>query len=157
MNPRNLFVAVPVALLILGSGAASAGKTINEAGALVCVNVKWDEKELEKGHKLVDYAGPCADIPDDPAAEKYTEDCTGKYEYMPDASWKGSGSCTLNFKSGGHVTATWEEGSNLKEPTYKYTGGTGKYEGVSGGGTYINDSLTDTLTGGRYKGKMVLP
>ena len=30
---------------------------------------------------------------------------------------------------------SWEEGSHLKEYIYKNTGGTGKYEGASGGGT----------------------
>jgi hypothetical protein len=37
------------------------------------------------------------------------------------------------------------------------TGGTGKYEGVKGGSTYVYDNLTDTLSGGRFKGKMDLP
>ena len=158
MLPGKLFVAVPLALIVLGSGGANAGKAVDEAGVIVCINDKWDEKELEKGHKLVDYAGRCVDVPDDPALEKYTEDCVGKYEYMPDESWKGSGSCTLNFKSkSDHVTSTWEEGSQLKEYTYKNTGGTGKYQGASGGGTYFYDNLTDTLSGGRFKGKMELP
>ena len=66
----KLFVAVPAALFILGSGAAIAGKTEEEVGVLACVNDKWDEKELEKGHKLVDYAGRCVRVPDDPAEPK---------------------------------------------------------------------------------------
>jgi hypothetical protein len=37
------------------------------------------------------------------------------------------------------------------------TGGTGKYEGTSGGGTYFYENLTDTLAGGTYKGKFELP
>ena len=45
----------------------------------------------------------------------------------------------------------------LKEYTFKFTGGTGKYEGASGGGTYFYESLTDTLAGGTYNGKLVLP
>ena len=45
----------------------------------------------------------------------------------------------------------WEEGSHLKEYTYKNTGGTGKYAGASGGGTYTLEELTDTLMGGRAK------
>jgi hypothetical protein len=148
-----------VLLTVLGSGTALAGTVVEQAGVLVCVNDKWDEKEVEKGHKLVDYAGRCVAIPDDAAAQKHTEDCVGKYEYMPDESWKGSGSCSYNFKdkSGDHLTDTWEEGSQLKEYTYKYTGGTGKYQGVTGGGTYMYDQLTDTLSGGRFKGKMELP
>jgi hypothetical protein len=45
---------------------ASAGETINDAGAIACINDKWDEKEVEKGHKLVDFAGRCVHIPDAP-------------------------------------------------------------------------------------------
>ena len=37
-------------------------------------------------------------IPDDVAAPKSTGDCAGKYEYMPDGSWKGSGTCTYAIK-----------------------------------------------------------
>jgi len=88
-------------LLVLGTGTvAKAEQTIDEAGVIVCINDKWDEKEVEKGHKLVDYAGRCVDVPDDSTQEKYTEDCTGKYEYMPDGSWTGSGSCKITFKGG---------------------------------------------------------
>ena len=68
VNAKQILVAVPAALLILGDGAAKAGQTINEAGALACVNDKWDVKEPEKGHKLVEYAGRCVSIPDDPTA-----------------------------------------------------------------------------------------
>ena len=52
---------------------------------------------------------------------------------------------------------SWEEGSALKDYTYKITGGTGKYKGASGGGTYIYENLTDTLSGGSYKGTIELP
>ena len=79
----------------------------NEAGALACVNDKWDVKEPEKGHKLVDYAGRCVSVPDDPAEPKYTMECVGKYEYMPDGSWKGAGTCTDTFKSGDKKIESW--------------------------------------------------
>ena len=39
---KQLFGAVPVALLVLGNGAAKAGQIINEAGTFACVNDKWD-------------------------------------------------------------------------------------------------------------------
>jgi len=52
---------------------------------------------------------------------------------------------------------TWEEGSHLKEYTYKNTGGPGKYQNASGGGTYTLEELTDTLLGGKYKGTIELP
>ena len=52
---------------------------------------------------------------------------------------------------------TWEEGSHLKEYTYKVTGGSGKYQGATGGGTYFYENLTDTLSGGTYKETIQLP
>ncbi len=140
------------------SGPANAGQTIKKEGAIACVIDKWDEKEPEKGHKLVDYAGRCINVPNDPAALPLaSEDCTGNYEYMPDGSWKGSGTCNLTFKGGDKLSETWEEGSHLKEYIFKITAGTGKYEGAKGGGTYFYESLTDTLAGGTYKGQIVLP
>jgi hypothetical protein len=148
---------VCAALLILGSGTADAGQTINEAGALACVTDKWGEKEVEKGHKLVDADVRCVDIPNDPSALKYSQECKGKYEYMPDASWKAAGTCTDTYKSGDTKFEAWEEGSALKEYTYKITGGPGKYQDASGGGTYFYENLTDTLSGGTYKGQIVLP
>src|SRR5262245_26430851 len=91
MSPKQLFITVPAALFVFSSGPANAGQTINDVGAIACVNDKWDEKEVEKGHKFVDYAGRCVNIPDDSAAPKYTEECVGKYEYMPDESWRPAG------------------------------------------------------------------
>jgi hypothetical protein len=55
------------------------------------------------------------------------------------------------------VSESWEEGSHLKEYPYKITGGTGKFQGASGGGTYLYENLTDTLSSGTYKGTMQLP
>ena len=74
----------------------------------------------------------------------------------PDGSWKGTGTCTDNYPEG-KISLSWEEGSDLKEYTYTKTSGTGKYQGVKGGGTYMYQNLTDTLSGGRYKGTLQLP
>jgi hypothetical protein len=111
---------------------------------------------VEKGHKLVDAAMRCVLVPDDDAEPTISQDCVGNYEYMPDESWKGSGTCTDNYPDG-KISLTWEEGSALKEYTYTKTGGTGKYQGVKGGGTYMYKSLSDTLSGGKYKGTIILP
>jgi len=154
---KHMLLTVPAALLILGNGEVSAGQTINEAATMACVNDKWDEKEVDKGHKLVDFAGRCINVPNDLAAPKSAGRCVGKYEYMPAESWKGSGTCTYTFKGGDTLSDSWEEGSHLKEYTYKYTGGTGKYAGASGGGTYMYENITDTLSGGTFKGQLVLP
>jgi hypothetical protein len=149
-------VCIPAALL-LGNGIAKAGQTVEEAGTMVCINDTWDEKEPEKGHKLIDNKARCVYVPDDPAMANYSDECVGKYEYMPDESWKGSGTCT-ETKDGDKRVATWEEGSHLKEYTYKFVSGTGKYEGLKGGGTYMYKELANTpFAGGRYKGKVELP
>ena len=153
MTLKHLFIALPATLIVLAGGVVHAGQTINESGSMALVIDKWDELEPDKGHKLVDYAGRCVGIPDDPTAPKVTCDCIGKYEYIPDGSWKGSGTCTVTFKGGDTLQETWEEGSH----PYKYTGGTGKYEGASGEGTYTSENLTDTLQWGRYKGTIQLP
>ncbi len=63
----------------------------------------------------------------------WSEDCVGKYEFMPDGSWKASGTCTASFKGdkeGDQLSFTWEEGSHLKESLQKVTGGEGKYAGA---------------------------
>ena len=109
MTPKQLLAALPSALLVLCSSSANAGKTVEEAGALVCVTDKWDEKELEKGHKQADAAMRCVAVPDDPTLDKYAQDCVGKYEYMPDGSWKSAGSCTNSYKSGDKSYETWAE------------------------------------------------
>ena len=154
---KELLAAAPAILLALGIPAASAGETISEAGTMVCVTDKWDEKEVAKGHKLVDAVQRCVLMPDDTTAPKVTEECKGNYEYMPDGTWKGTGTCTDTYVGGNTMIDTWEEGSHLKEYTYKKAGGTGKYQGASGSGTYMYENFTDTLSGGRYKGTLQLP
>jgi hypothetical protein len=64
-----------------------------------------------------------------------------KYGYMPDKSWKATGTCTNTYKGGDKRYEIWEEGSHLKEYTFKTTGETGKYEGASGEGTKRYDCL----------------
>jgi hypothetical protein len=155
MTSKQFLIAA--ALLVVSQGSAIADQSFEESGVLVCVTDKWNESEPEKGHKLVDAAMRCGVVPDGPALEKYAQDCTGKYEYMPDGSWKSTGSCTNSFKSGDKSYETWEEGSHLKEYTYKRTGGTGKYAGATGSGTYMYEGVTDTVFGGRYKGQLILP
>src|SRR6478752_2409532 len=100
MRLKQLVVAVPATLCILGIGLANAGEPIKDTGAMACVNDKWDVKEPEKGHKLVDAAMRCVLIPDDVAEPTISEDCAGNYEYVPDGSWKGTGTCTDNYPEG---------------------------------------------------------
>ena len=133
--------------------------------ALALVVDKWNVSEPEKGHKLVEYAGRGLGIPDDRTEPPAVGSYLGNYEFMPDGSWKGAGIATETFEGEGTTYYTWEEGSTLTENTYKYTGGTGIYEGVSGGGTYtLYEGVSGggpytpcTLQGCRYKDQIVFP
>jgi hypothetical protein len=156
---RTLIATLAVCLAaLLGAPTASmAGQTAIEAGTLSCAIDKWDETPLGKDHKTVVATSRCVAVPDDPASPKLTEQCTGNYEYLPDGSWKGMGTCVDTYQGGGTLDVTWEEGSQLKEYTYKKMNGTGKYKGVTGSGTYFYDNLTDTLSGGRFKGTLEFP
>ena len=54
----------------------------------------------------------------------------GKYQYMPDKSWNQPGTCTDKIGEDKRYNS-WEEGSHLKEYTYKITGGTGGHSGAA--------------------------
>jgi hypothetical protein len=136
---------------------AAAEQVIEDAGVIVCVNDKWEEKEIGKDHKIADYAGRCVKVPDAAGAAKVTEECTGKYEYKPDGSWQANGTCVSTIKEGQTLAVTWQEGSKLDPNPYQITGGTGQFKGATGSGTYKYDQLTTTLFGGRYQGRVQLP
>ena len=48
MKFKQMFAAMAAALLILSSGAANAGETINEAGTTACATDKWNELSLRR-------------------------------------------------------------------------------------------------------------
>jgi hypothetical protein len=130
--------------------------------ALALVVDKWNVSEPEKGYKLVvEYAGRGLGIPDDPTEPPAQGSYLGNYKFKPDGTWTGAGIAMETFKGEGTTYYTWKEASG-QESTYKYTGGTGIYEGVSGDGTYslyeyTHDIVPGTLQGCRYKDKIVFP
>ena len=132
-------------------------------GAEALVIDKWDRKVDEKGYTLVEYAGRGLSFPDDSTEPPAEGSYVGTYKLKPDGSWTGAGTGTETFKGGDTTTYTWEERSDLKEYTYKYTGGTGKYEGASGGGTYaLDEGVSGGYTPGtiqrrKYKDQIILP
>lgn len=157
MNAWQGWVPILTAMLTL-AGAAQAARTVDEAGSYVCVTDKWKESTKGKGHKVAKFAGRCVLIPNDPAAAKIVENCTGTYDYLPDQSWTGSGTCIQRAKgSEDKRFIKWEQGSELDEPKYTITGGTGQYQRASGGGTTADEELTDKLSAGTFKGTMELP
>jgi hypothetical protein len=156
LRSKMLATATLIIPLTVAQGVDAAEK-VDEPGVIVCVSDKWDEKEIGKNHKVVDYAGRCVKVPDAASANKTTEECNGKYEYKPDGTWQAAGTCLVTVKEGETMSIAWQEGSGLDLNTYQANGGTGRFKGVTGGGTYKYDQLTTTLFGGRYHSKWELP
>ena len=157
MNPRQLVVAVPAALLILGSGAANAGRAHKRCGHH---GLRERQMGREGARERTQAGRRCHAMRPHSRRSRRTDDqlrTAWKLRVHARQSWKGTGTCTDNYPGGDKISLTWEEGSHLKEYTYTKTSGTGKYQGVKGGGTYMYQNLSDTLSGGRYKGTIELP
>ena len=156
MNANLLFVVVPATFLILGDGAANAGQTIDKVGAIACVTDKWTETELEQGHKLAENSVQrCALLPTDPSAEKATHELRGKVmSTCLTAAGRAVGPAPTPIRAATKYPKLGRRGLSCKEYIFKFTGGTGKFEGASGGGAYFYESLTDTLAGWRLQGQV---
>ena len=112
------------------------------------MNDKWDEKEPEKGHKLVDYASRCVIVPDDTAASKSQKSAQVSTSTCLTGVGRAAEPAPIPQGRRHQGQFRWEEGSHLKEYTYKITGGTGKFKGASGGGTYMYEELDGHSLGG---------
>ena len=151
--------AAAAALLLIAAGTASAGERIKESGHEAFRTNVWDVLELDEGHSVAWWRGEGVYFDDDPSAASHlsTADCAGTYESMPDETYKGSGFCTYTDRDGDKHFLKWWEGSDMEESRYEYIGGTGKYTGLGGGGTYTAEELTDTLSTFTTKGVMEFP
>jgi hypothetical protein len=69
-------------------------------------------------------------------------DCVGMAEALPDKTWKGNGYCTLTDKDGDKVYQRWTGSSELNGSRYEIVGGTGKFEGGTGGGKATDIELS---------------
>ena len=139
MKFKQLFVALTAAIFILAVG----GKRGRDHKGYGCYGLRERQVGREGARERTQAGRRCDALR--PRSRRSAEptisqDCLGNYEYMPDASWKGTGTCTDNYPEG-KISLSWEEGSHLKECTYTKTGGTGKYQGVKGGGTYMYQNL----------------
>ena len=159
MNMKYFFAAIAAALLLGAAGAANAQESIESSGYDGCVTDLWDVMELDEGHSVVLAKFRCVTFTDDPTSPVHysTGDCTGTYEFMPDESWKSSGYCTWTFRDGDTAFLKFWEGSDMEVSRYDWVGGTGRYTGATGGGTYTTEQLTDTLTANRIEEVMELP
>ena len=109
-----------------------------------------DAKEPDKGHKLVDYAGRCVTIPDDPAATPMaTDDCVGNYEYSLMGAGTARGPATSLLKVETSCTRAVRRvrtSRNIRSRSPVAPANTN----APAAAARTLDNLTDTLGGGRY-------
>ena len=156
---KYFFAAIAAALLLVAAGAANAGERIEESGHEAFATIVWDELELDEGHSLAWWRGDGVGFDDDPTSPAHlvTADCAGTYEFMPDETYTVTGFCTYTTRDGDKYYLKWWESPGMEEGRYEYTGGTGKFAGITGGGTYTGEELTDTLSTSQFEGVMELP
>ena len=159
MNLKQFFIAVPAALLLVAAGPANAGESVKKWGHGAYATVVLDVLELDEGHSVMWWRGEGVEVDDDPSSPTHlnTGDCVLVLETMPDETYSGSGFCTFTDRDGDKYFLKHWVGSGMEESRYEYTGGTGKWTGATGGGTYVLEELTDTLSAFRYKGVIELP
>lgn len=159
MNMKYFLAAIAAALLLVVAGAANAGERIEGSGHEGWYTTLVSELEFGEGHSAMLWRGEGVQFGDDPSqpAGLMTGDCVAIFEFMPDETYKGNGFCTYTDLDGDKTFFTFWEGSDMEEGRTKYFGGTGKFAGVTGGGTYTGEELTDTLSMYTYKDVMELP
>jgi hypothetical protein len=68
--------------------------------------------------------------------------CLEHWTLVRDA-WAGNGSCGLVDRDGDTLMTTWTSADR----TFTFVGGIGKYQGITGGGTFKPDLLHDAVGG----------
>jgi hypothetical protein len=136
ISQKNACFFATSVLLMYSGDLAWAQQKIEEAGRNVAVRDN-QVSELEEGHIVVLINTKGVIMPDDPSHpfNMAPIDCMGIVEELPDGTYKGNGYCTNTDPEGDKVFSTWSE-SSAAESQYELTGGTGKFEGARGEGTY---------------------
>ena len=65
----------------------------------------------------------------------------GTFEIFPDQSYKGGGYCTVTDREGDKLFQSWSDSSGPEGGRFENTGGTGKFEGAKGQGTFTETEL----------------
>ena len=139
-------LTVVMVLIVLGASPALAGETVKTKATGTSINTKWHHIDVgdTEGHVVAVYQNTQVWI-----SEINGERVTAFSRGIMDLN-KKSGQGTMR----GYSVMTGEDGEKRFssydgkmvgkgqwEGTYTYTGGTGKYDGSSGGGTWKGKSL----------------
>jgi hypothetical protein len=157
MISHTCFRIVAVAMLV-SAGSAHAQQMTEEKGVDSFV---FDTRvlELEEGHSITLSFGRGIEVADDPAMPTHMSaiDCAGMIENFPDKTYKGNGYCTLTAADGSKLFQRWQEGTDMAEGRYETFGGTGKFEGAKGEGTYTVAEIPMGRGVSMWKGRIEYP
>src|SRR5262245_54195769 len=112
---------------------------------MASVNDKWDEKEPEKGHKLVDtLVAECTSL---------TTHRVGNDEYMSEGSWKAQRTATYPSKVETHCPKPGRRARTSRNTYSKSPAAPGTTQALKGAAPI---SPTNTLSGGTYESRIEL-
>ena len=157
MGRRSLRFVGLVAML--AAGAANAGDRITENGHEALVTDLWETLELGEGHSVALWRGRGIAYSDNPDSPMHLAvlDCAGSFEFMADGKSRDSGHCSYTTRDGDKLFDSWWRAPDMEVSRYEWIGGTGKWAGISGGGTYSVTQLSDSLLSIDYSGVLDLP
>ena len=163
MFRSKLFTVLTVVLFVFGIAmidCAVAGEKVKAYGT--SVNTKWHQIEVgdEEGHVIAVSENKVVYF-NEKTGEKATQIFTATWDFNTktgQGTLKGYGVMT---SSNGDKRFSTSEGKpvgkgNFKG-TYTYTGGTGKFEGLKGGGTWDSKSLAPGISYNEVEGEREIP
>jgi hypothetical protein len=112
--------------------------------------VQWTGRDIQlddkAGFGTFEFAGITRNVDGKPWFDRMTEHCTGQYYFDEKGLAPTNGSCLYVDADGDKVMINWTDtGSNAGKK--QVVGGTGKYAGITGQGTYKGTDLKDPAEG----------
>lgn len=146
-------------LLIAVAGTAQAGERVEQSGHEAFATDVWEMLQLGEGHSVALWRGRGVAYADDPESPLHLAavDCAGSFEFMPDGTSKESGHCTYTTVDGDKLFDRWWQSPGMESARYEWIGGTGKWAGATGGGSYSVTQLSESLLSVSYRGAVERP
>jgi len=161
-----------IALITLAFGIALVGDALageKYKSRTAYYNTKWEQIEVgdQEGHVLAvgEGVGIVTLLEDGiPTTDGAVERTAGLYDLnLKTGTLSARGYSTVTDRDGDKTFSVWEgkmvgqPGKARGEGTFKYVGGTGKYQGIKGGGTWVSHRITPTQRYSDVQGEYELP
>lgn len=113
--------------------------------------VQWVSRDVElagasAGFGTFEFAGITRNLDGNAVFNRMTEHCTGQYYYGSENMAQTNGSCLYVDPDGDRMMVNWKSDSSYNG-TKQIVGGTGKYAGITGKGTFTGTQLKAPASG----------